>query len=1642
MRFVSARAISDPLAPFHPAVRDWFRASFDAPTRPQQLGWPAIARGDSTLILSPTGSGKTLTAFLWCLDRLMFTPPPARDRRCRVLYISPLKALAVDVERNLRAPLAGIARVAAERGDPFRTPTIAIRTGDTSPADRARFQRDPADILITTPESLYLLLTSNARDALRGVDTVIIDEIHALVPTKRGAHLALSIERLAMRCDRPPQRIGLSATQRPLDEVARFLGGAELADTPPTPRRAARPPRRTVATRTAASNATHAVDAEIGDEFASADHPARYRPVTIVDAGARKRLKLRIEVPVEDMARLTRGDLAREPGDSRSNRTGISDGDRDGNGTRNSERDDAVHVEPPIDRAIPSGAASGGTAQPSIWSAIHPRLLELIRSHQSTLIFVNSRRLAERLAGALNELAGDVLVRSHHGSIAREQRMEIEDRLKAGMLRALVATSSLELGIDMGAIDLVVQIEAPPTVASGLQRIGRGGHQIDAISEGVIFPKFRGDLVACAAVARAMHDGAVEASRYPRNPLDIVAQQVVAMTAVDEWHVDRLFETIRRAAPCAELSRGVFDGVLDMLSGRYPSDAFAELRPRITWDRVAGTVVARDGARRVAVANGGTIPDRGLYGVFLVGAAPGTARVGELDEEMVFETQVGETFVLGASTWRIEEVTHDKVLVSPAPGEPGKMPFWKGDRAGRPLELGLAIGRLMHDLLRMPPAAAIDRLTRDHDLDARAAENLLQYLRDQKEAAGAVPDATTILIERVRDELGDWRICVLSPRGGRVHAPWAMATAAIIRERAGIDVETLWGDDGFVVRFPDVDTPPDPALLLPDPDEVQALVVRQLGATALFAAKFRENAARSLLLPRRRPGMRTPLWQQRKRSADLLAVASHYGSFPVLLETYRECLRDYFDMPALIQTLADVRSRRIRVVTVDSDTPSPFAASLLFSYVASFLYDGDAPLAERRAQALAVDQAQLRELMGDAELRELLDADALEEVDRQLQRLDPKFQVRSVDGVHDMLIALGDLTPDEIAARGSTPEAQDAVRVLTRARRALSVRVAGERRLVAVEDAARFRDGLGIPLPAGVPEALLAPVRDPLGDLALRFARTHAPFTAADFAGRYGLTTDSAEALLVRLTGENRLLEGEFRPGGTRREWTDPGVLRMIRRRSLAKLRREVEPVDQAALGRFAVSWQGLVKKRRGADALLDVVEQLQGAPLPASILETDVLPARLEAYDPADLDAVIAAGEVVWVGVEPLGDRDGRVALYLTDHLARLLPPQGELRIPATAPADRTESTTASGGRSGGPRPARAATSDPAGVSDRETRLLEALATLGASFFAPLHDAVGGGYPGETVDALWNLVWQGLVTNDTLHALRAFTRARVPSRRRAHRDPTTFRSRRLVPSSAEGRWSLVAPPDTTTPRPARGTIAAAARTRRDSTSWAAAVAQQLLNRHGVLTRESIAAESVPGGFGAVYTVLKAMEDSGRIRRGYFVAGLGATQFAMPGALDLLRAVRDGAETPDVVMLAATDPANPYGATLKWPALTGPAWPAGSASGTDARAGRGPTRTVGATVILEDGALAAYLARGDRQLLVWPPDAEPQRSRVLRSVARALIARARSGGDTPRGMLIEELNGAPAAMHPFAPVFLEAGFLAGALGLQGNRPRT
>ncbi len=1591
---------------FHPVTAAWFRAVFEGPTAPQIEGWPAIARGESTLILAPTGTGKTLTAFLWCLDKLMLRDVSAGvERGCRVLYLSPLKALAVDVERNLRSPLAGIANFAKREGVAVHLPEISVRTGDTPAKERARFIRHPGEILITTPESLYLMLTSKAGDQLRTVETVIIDEIHALVPTKRGAHMALSLERLEalVREARPGarlQRIGLSATQRPLEEVARFLGGAEGQGVLRSSLLVGRKDNDGLLVANVAGEVPAALMEVARDEQEPATGGPRFRPVTIVNAGARKVLDLRVEVPVEDMAKLGEID------------------------------------------EIPSGPASQGPKRTSIWQSIHPRLLEIIRGRTSTLIFVNARRVAERLAGAINDLAGEPLARAHHGSLAAAQRAEIEELLKAGRIKALVCTSSLELGIDMGAIDLVIQIEAPPSVASGMQRIGRAGHQVGMPSNGIIFPKYRADLVACAAVTRAMHEGHVESTRFLRNPLDVLAQQMVAVIAHPPRVVaeekkpsrrvkvsgrpthrgeaamngapkssglrkedgssgalglgeegeddgggisyDGLLSLVRGAAGFAGLSVGVFEGVLDMLAGRYPSDEFAELRPRITWDRQKNWLTPRQGVKKIAILNGGTIPDRGLYGVFLAGGRGGKpVRVGELDEEMVFESRTGDTFVLGASAWRIDEITHDRVLVTPAPGEPGKMPFWHGDQAGRPLEFGQRIGALVRTLREMPRNVAITQLTSEHDLDPKAAENVMRYLADQEIASTVVPDDRNIVIERVRDELGDWRMCCLTPFGSKIHAPWAMAATARIRANGGPEVETMWSEDGFVLRFPESDEPPSVDHMLLEPEEAAELVLRQLGSTALFAAKFREAASRALLLPRRRADGRTPLWQQRKRAYDLLSVASRYASFPILLEAYRECLRDVFDMPALMEILRSIGNRTLRVHTVDSRTPSPFAAALLFSYVANYIYDGDAPLAERRAQALSIDQDQLRELMGDADLRELLDLAAIEETEEQLQCLAETYKARSMDGVHDLLLKLGDLRKDELLARCVSPEIAITVERLRKSLRVLEVSFDGEKRLIAVEDAGRYRDALGVPLPPGLPTAFQAAVPDALLDLVRRYGRTHGPFTTADVAKRFGLATESVEAVLNRLVGLGRVVEGGFRPGGTHREWCDHEVLRTIRRKSLAKLRKEVEPVEQATLARLFTRWQGVVQPRRGLDALLDVIENLQGAPVPASVLESEVLPARVLGYKAADLDTLVAAGEVVWVGLEAIGEKDGRVALYLAE------------KVGALWPVGRSVA-----GVEGSP------------TAERESRIVEYLKGNGASFFQQLHDGTGGGYPGETIDSIWNLVWRGLLTNDALHALRAYCDrtsgkgAKQPARR-VHQQ-TGFRSRRTTPPTAQGRWSL---------------NATAFEEGRNGTEWSHAIAQQLLGRYGVVFRETAHAEGLPGGFSAVYDVMKALEESGKVRRGYFAADLGATQFAMPAAVDLLRSLRvrrDG-DKSEMLMLAATDPANPYGALLKWP------------EGGDT--GSSLTRSVGAKVVLCDGALVAYLRRGNPNLQVFLPEEEPGRTQGAKALAEFFVERAHSEG----GMLVTSVNGEAVHESWMARTLLEAGFVAAPMGFNVRR---
>ncbi|HET7473774.1 MAG TPA: DEAD/DEAH box helicase [Candidatus Limnocylindrales bacterium] len=1505
----AAGAASDPLAPFSPAVRAWFESSFAAPTQAQAEGWAAIAGGRHTLIHAPTGSGKTLAAFLWTLDRLANEPRPDA-KTVRVLYVSPLKALTYDVERNLRAPLAGIALAAARLGLAPPDISVASRTGDTPQEDRRNLARRPPDILITTPESLYLLLTSQARDILRGVEHVIVDEVHAIAGSKRGAHLALSLERLehlvAERDDgKPPQRIGLSATQRPLELIAGFLGG-------------------------------------VGPD----------RRVTVVDAGARKALDLQVVVPIEDMT---------APGEVL-----------------------------PLDEQ-PGGPATNPEARVSIWPAIHPRILELIKAHRSTIVFTNSRRLSERLAQRLNELAGEELVRAHHGSIAREQRVQIEEDLKAGRVPAIVATSSLELGIDMGAVDLVIQVESPTSVARGLQRVGRAGHQVGAPSKGVIFPKYRGDLLEAAVVARRMHEGAIEATEIPRNPLDVLAQQLVAMTVMDPMPVEEILALVNRATPYETLSREVLEGVLGMLAGAYPSDEFAELKPRVTWDRTTDVVAGRRDARVVAVTSGGTIPDRGLFGVFMVGEAgtPGR-RVGELDEEMVYESRTGEVITLGASSWRIEEISHDRVTVSPAPGVPGKLPFWHGDAVGRPIELGRALGAFVGeaeaDLARgaRGRTAAIGRLREHHDLDELAAQNLIAYLEDEREAAGALPTDKRIVVQRFRDELGDWRLVLLTPFGGRVHAPWSLALEARLGERLAGEVRTIWSDDGIAIRLPDGDDVVSIAeeLLFPDPEDVEDVVVGQVASSALFASRFRENAARALLLPRRRPGTRTPLWQQRQRAADLLAVASRYGSFPVLVETYREVLSDVFDLPALRDVLGGIARREITIHSVETQRASPFASSLLFDYVAAYMYDGDAPLAERRAGALTLDRDLLRELLGQEELRELLDPDALADLELSLQALTDDRKATTADQAHDLLRRLGDLSADEVSARceGGAAAAEAWLTELIGSRRAVAARIAGDDRWIAIEDVARYRDGVGVAPPTGVPEAFLAPAAGALDGLLARWARSHGPFLTPEPARRWGLPIGVVEDALERLLAAGTILRGEFRPGGAEREWIDPDVLRLLRRRSLARLRREVEPVDPAAFARFLPAWHGVaafgeagppLRQEAALERLAEVVDQLAGVALPASVLERDILPARVPGYQPRLLDELGALGEVRWVGRGSLGRDDGRIAL---------IRPGRELVQPA-APGD---------GGVADERP-----SEP-----RHERIREHLAARGASFYREIHTAAGGGSDREVLDALWDLVWAGEVTNDTFAPLRALRWKRTARDARGARRPGRLTS--LGPPEAAGRWSLVPEPvGTPTERLHATTLA-------------------LLDRHGVVTREAVASEGIDGGFSAVYPILRALEEAGRIRRGYFIDGLGAAQFALAGAIERLRAVRDGArdaDERDVVLLAAADPANPYGAAIPWPRRD--------------EADRRPyQRAAGASVVLVDGVAVIYVDRGGGSIQMLPAAEDGEIAVAAARALAGLLADPRA-----RELVITKIDGEPVGGSRFRDVLIAAGFVAGYRGL-------
>ncbi|MEV8368727.1 ATP-dependent helicase [Microbacterium sp. NPDC064584] len=1552
--------MSDVLERFGPATQDWFRGAFAAPTSAQLGAWDAISHGKHALVVAPTGSGKTLSAFLWAIDRVFREkdaeapapePPPRRGSRppapspTRILYISPLKALGVDVERNLRSPLVGIGQSARRLGIRVPNVSVGVRSGDTTSSDRRKLVTAPPDILITTPESLYLMLTSQAGDTLTGVHTVIIDEVHAVAATKRGAHLAVSLERLdALRRSAdaeaaPAQRIGLSATVRPIDEVARFLGGSA--------------------------------------------------PVEIVAPRATKTFDLSVVVPVDDMLNPPPPPAS---GPASPAPTAAADApiDEDWFGDGGGKRPESTEVT--------------GSLWPHVEEAIVDRILE----HRSTIVFSNSRRLAERLTGRLNEIyaerlgldvpdaaipaqtmaqagisagAEPVLAKAHHGSVSKEQRAQVEEELKSGTLRCVVATSSLELGIDMGAVDLVIQVEAPPSAASGLQRIGRAGHQVGEVSRAALFPKHRGDVLHTAIVTERMLAGQIEAIAVPQNPLDILAQQTVAACALGPIDVEGWYDTVRASAPFRTLPRSAYEATLDLLAGRFPSDEFAELRPRVVWDRDLGTLTGRPGAQRIAVTSGGTIPDRGLFGVFIAGESQ-NARVGELDEEMVYESRINDVFTLGTTSWRIVEITHDRVNVLPAYGQPGKLPFWHGDGLGRPAELGEALGRFSREVSAASPEKARDRL-RDAGLDDNASVNLLSYLAEQREATGTLPTDRTLTVERGRDEVGDWRVILHSPYGMKVHGPWALAVNARIRERLGVEGSAVASDDGIIARVPDATAePPGAELFVFEPDELEQIVIDEVGGSALFASRFRECAARALLMPRMNPNRRSPLWQQRQRSAQLLEVARRYPTFPIILETLREVLQDVYDVPALLRIARSIGDRSIRLIETTTTSPSPFARDLLFGYVGAFMYEGDSPLAERRAAALSVDPALLSELLGKVEMRELLDPEIMAQFEREAQRLDPDRRAHGVEGVADLLRVLGPLDAAEVAERLTDPEnARAHLDALIDTRRAIPVTVAGVSRVAAIEDAGRLRDALGAALPVGIPNAFLEPLADPLGDLVARFARTHGPFTSTAVAERLGVGIAVARLTLQRLEGQGRLSSGFFLPAGSgsseETEWCDVEVLRRLRMRSLAAIRGSVEPVAPEAFARFLPVWQHVARPLEGIDGVAAVIEQLAGVPIPASAWESLVLPSRVIDYSPAMLDELTATGEVVWSGHGSLPGRDGWIALHPAD------------AAPLTL--QRIEEDIASG--------------------SIEEQILTALSGGGAFFAAQLRQQVGALNEQSVIDALWNLTWAGRVTNDTFTPVRmllgggsqAHRTARKAPRARMYRGASVGRSSTPPrPPAIGGRWSLLPEAE------------------EDATLRATAAASLLLDRYGVVTRGSVQSEGLPGGFAQAYRVLAGFEQAGHCRRGYVIEKLGAAQFAASATVDRLREFAGLADPPPLraYTLAATDPANPYGAALAWPTIEGVT--------------HRPGRKAGGLVVIVDGSLALYLERGGKSALAFTDD-----EAVLTAAAGDLAATARARRLAT--LTIEQVNGEFVYGTGIARALRDAGFVESPRGLTLRR---
>ena len=1546
------------LSRFKPAVAGWFEDVFTEPTAVQTQAWDAISQGNHALLVAPTGSGKTLAAFLWALNNLLeregqtSLPLSAGNEEAgsrgadgastasgggvKVLYISPLKALGVDIERNLRVPLAGISRVAQRLGVDEPDISIGVRSGDTPQSERNRQLRKPPEVLITTPESAYLMLTSKAAGILASVDTVIIDEIHAIAGSKRGVHMALTLERLAQVAGEF-QRIGLSATVRPLETVAHFLGGG--------------------------------------------------RPVEIVAPPAKKKWQLDIHVPVEDMSDLPTPEQGSTIGEMTV--------------------DDPLGITSQELVDVPSGGNLPVAS--SIWPFIEQAVYAQVMEHRSTLIFVNSRRTAERLTSRLNEIwaslhdpeslspvlrrdpaqlmkhvdvagkAPAVIARAHHGSVSKDERAMTETMLKEGALRAVVSTSSLELGIDMGAVELVIQVESPPAVASGLQRIGRAGHVVGATSHGAFYPKHRADLLQTTVVVQKMVEGGIEKLHTPTNPLDVLAQHTVAAVAAapeglaaDDW-----YDTVTRAWPYRDLAREVFDSVIDLVSGVYPSTDFAELRPRVVYDRITGIMTPRPGAQRVAVTNAGTIPDRGMFGVFIAGGEGSPRRVGELDEEMVYESRVGDVFTLGASSWRIEDITRDQVIVTPAPGHTGRLPFWSGDAAGRPYELGQAIGAFRREAHANPELIT--------HTDVWAKDNLRSFLLEQYEATGSIPDDSTLVMERFKDELGDWRIVLHSPFGRGVNAPWALAIGARIAERTGMDAQAVAGDDGIVLRLPEGEAEPDASIFAFDPDEIEDIVTQQVGGSALFASRFRECAARALLLPRRNPGKRAPLWQQRQRAEQLLDVARKYPSFPIILETVRECLQDVYDVPSLVEVIRNIAHRKVRIAEVTTEQPSPFASSLLFNYTGAFMYEGDSPLAEKRAAALALDPALLAKLLGTVELRELLEPEIIEEVHAQLQRTDPARRPRTSEQVADMLRVIGPIAVDELGEHTDVPVATLHQQL---GHRIMEVRIGGRMHLTQAQDAALLRDGLGVPVPPGIP-AQVETITDALDQLVSRWARTRGPFVLRELADAFSLSVSIAHSTIARM---DSVIEGHYRQGIDEVEYCANEVLRVIRSRSLARARAQTEPVSAATFGRFLPDWNnvapviegatGHIRRPtlRGADGVYAVLEQLAGVRLPASAWESMVLPSRVGDYSPAMLDELTSNGEVLIVGAGKAGSSDPWVMLLPADYAAGLVP---------------------------------ILDSEISGLTGLQESILAMLSRGGGFLFTDIYRdtavsneqgldvGVGAGSDAPTTEqvreALWGLVEMGLVSPDSFAPIRtrlsahgsgrtAHRQKRRPQRSRLRMGRTSFAHAQRAnptPPDMNGRWALTIPAS------------------HDATARSAAQGEAWLDRYGVVTRGSVVAEDVLGGFALAYKVLSGFEESGKAMRGYVIEGLGAAQFSTPAVIDRLRGLSDsldttgwpsGTTTPDTVVLAACDPANPYGAALPWPQ-------------------QGPSRAAGALVVLIDGLCAAHLTRGGKTLTTFfeqLPEGIDHRQ-ALAYVYQGLMALISTGRISP--LVIEKANG-------------------------------